>query len=76
MMIIDELAMNEEDCREWCRFLAYNNTVAGGFLTSFAEACLKADGFNFRILQPAIETFMEKYPQYMRMCFRPKNEVN
>lgn len=66
MTQIDGLAIDEESVRNWCRNLLNDPSRIGGFLTSLCEAALKADGFNFRILQPSIEKLMEKYPEYQK----------
>jgi len=37
---------------------------AGGFLSTFAEAVIRADADNYEILKPAIEQLKAKYPKY------------
>lgn len=44
-----------------------NATIAGAndsksFLTTFCQACLRADSSNYEILRPALAFFMRKYP--------------
>jgi hypothetical protein len=37
-------------------------TSANSFLYSFLNACLRADGDNYRLLQPILREYMTKYP--------------
>jgi hypothetical protein len=34
----------------------------GSFLSSFFDACLRADGENYQIIRPALVQLSEKYP--------------
>lgn len=53
--------MNENE-KKWCRCA---KDIGGGFVSAFADACLRADLMNFAILRPGLEQMMHKYPHYL-----------
>jgi len=56
-----ELIVYLDACRPW---LTNAKKRGGGFVSAFADAVLRADLDNLRILVPALTKLREKYPNY------------
>ena len=57
----------DEMVRCWCRNACNGHPYEpGGFVLAIANATLRADDDNFRILQPALLQIIEKYPIYLK----------
>ena len=41
----------------------------GGFVSSFADCCFRADDENFKLIEPVLIQLMEKYPSYSSVPF-------
>ena len=52
--------MNDKQ-RQWV-YTAFR--FGGGFIKSFAEACMRADEQNLALLEPVLDQMVAKYPYY------------
>lgn len=56
----------QQDDPDLLAWLINASAKAGDFLSSFADAALRADGENYPILRAAVHELRAKYPKYER----------
>jgi hypothetical protein len=58
------IATNDDELLDWLLNAANPSRHAGHFVRSIAEAGLRADVLNYRIIRPALLELKAKYPNY------------
>jgi hypothetical protein len=58
------IAIAQNDDPELLEWLANADQLGGGFIRSFARACLVADHENYPLIRPMLLVMRMKYPQY------------
>ncbi len=61
------IAQQDQELWLWLEGVAHPRSGAGDFLRSLVDAALRADGFNYTILRPALLNIAKKYPRYQAL---------
>lgn len=57
----------DPDVLDWCNGVLHPTCQGGSFLSSLADAALRADEANYPLLRPFLLGMMKKYPQYLEL---------